>query len=229
MNPSEGWGLPNTYESLYESVYNVLKEEGFEGDIPARIFRRAMRVIDEVVRGSNPDDPSCITYERLRNGLPLCDIWLLLNKLTVFGSAVSFEYASFLLDYYVDNGTVVPVVEEIDGSYYRTYRSGEADPVEFSEFIHNLLKKHQKMYPKHPLSVTAFTKILSAIAVYHPNKVPLDPVFEFHGRVPYMISSDGVVKQLNDAVQYLVRKHVITITQPSLEPVSDQLVLLAQE
>jgi hypothetical protein len=170
-----------------------------------------MRGIDELTEGSSPTSTRP-PYSRLRNGLPLSDIWYTLRELTKDPRIDNYEYMSFLLDFHIDNGAMVPVVECVDGIYYRLYRPGEASPLEFAEIVHWMLVEHDAMFPSQPLNTTYFTKILAAIALYHPRKLPLEPLFEFRGRVAFVITEDKVTEQAQEAVRFLAKKNIIRLT-----------------
>jgi hypothetical protein len=140
------------------------------------------------------------------------------------GRNTPFEEMSFLLDYYIDVGAVVPVVERVQDVYFRTYRRGEADPIEFAQLVNALLKKHEENYPDRPLMKTAFTKILSAMAIYYGHLLPLRPVFEYRGMVPRVVLDDEIETSTEDALEFLHRKGAITFEDPREQgPANGQL------
>ncbi len=192
-------------------VLKKLTEQEYSGAGLQIVFRECMRTLDAHFHGdATPDPGTHPDYRRLRHGLSLYDIWWLASKVCKRESP-RLEELSFLLDFYIDTGAVVPVIEKVDGLYIRTYRRGEADPIEFAHFVHSLLLKHNSIFPNSPLRVTEFTKILSALAIYHPDKTPLVPVFEFRGSVPFFRSEDAISKQLDEALDFLQRKSFIRL------------------
>lgn len=213
---------PVVKAELVQQIIDRLMADG-EVQIPgADAFRAIMRLLDERITHSTGDrEPA---YERLRVGLPLSDIGRIVRTISSDRSSESYEYISFLLDYHIDIGAVVPVIEMIGDTFYRTYRPGEATPLEFAAFVHDALLQHERHFPKTPLTSFTFTKILSALAIYHPGKLPLRPIFERHGSVPYMISDDALAEQMESAVSFLVRKNIIRRHEPPAE--NPQLTLI---
>jgi hypothetical protein len=210
---------------VYE-VLQRLEQDEYSGAEPAHVFRQVMRVLDDIAGANNPPEGVPPDYTRLRKGLPLGDIWLVAREMRRGDQMPSLEQMSFLLDYYVDVGVAVPVVEQMNGLYCRTYRRGEADPIELAELIHSLVKSHNTVvFPGRALTVTRFTKILSALAIYHWDKLPLRPIFEYRGSVPYVVSDDEVTKQVEEATRFLVRKNAIIIEPSRLEDDTGQLQL----
>ena len=204
-----------------------LKKRGYLYGTTQSVIRESMRIIDGQVGADRSCDDRHLSYNRLRDGLPLCDLWRLARTVLRKETAPSFEEMSFLLDYYVDLGVVVPMVERIGAYYVRSYRRGEADAVEFMEVVYNLLKRHGELFPDTPLNITFLKKILGAIAIYHPGRLPIMPMFEYRGTVPFMISDDGIGIELEDAIDFLVRKHVM-VTGSRRQVDENQLRLLEE-
>lgn len=215
--------LPAIVKSaLVNDIIQQLCAEGYEGSPGPDVIRATMRALDSITRPANKHD---LAYARLRIGLPLGDLWQIVRAVSNDRYRDKFEYVSFLLDYHVDIGAVVPVIEQIGDTYYRSYRGGEATPLEFAAFAHDALRWHDRYFPDTPLTLTAFTKMLSALAIFHEGKLPLRPVFEFHGSVPYLVSDDAMGEQVEEAVSFLVRKNVIRREDP---PTDDPQLRLFQ-
>lgn len=212
-------------DNLYSKVVERLVESNYQGAMPSQVIPEVMRIIDEIVGAEEPVGNQYPDYLRLRNGLPLCDLWLILNKICTDVDNISLEQMSFLLDYYVDLGAIVPVVEEFDGVYLRTYRRGEADPVEFAQFIHGLLRRHENIFSDSPLRKRFFSKILAVLGIYHPGKVPIAPMFEFKGTVPFVVWPDKLMQEAEEAIGFLVRKQVIRFEPLPVKEEDDQLLL----
>jgi hypothetical protein len=195
-------------EELVREISKRLQEEGYQVAKASQVFEKAIAIVDKICQGNDPDpNKSFPMYERLRIGLSLCDLWWLCRK-TCPRARISFEEMSFLLDYYVDLGVVVPVVEEIDGIYIRTYRQGEAKPIEFAEFLHGLLVERQS---SKPLGATHFAKILTALAIYFPKQVPFVPTFGLHGGVSNTKNVERIFMDVEDALKFLSRKSIVRI------------------
>jgi hypothetical protein len=195
---------------LAQRIAEKLRQNEYVGESSHIVFREVLRALDGITRGNDPapgeDYPR---YERLRIGLRLCDLWTLLRE-NSDAKGLTLEEMSVMLDYYIDLGAVVPVVEVIDGVYVRTYRRGEADPIELAQLLHGILEEHSEAHPERPLTKTAFAKILSALAIYHGTCLPLVPVFEFRGMVPHIVDADRVEQQTEDALRFLARKQFVT-------------------
>ena len=211
---------------LLEQVRLQLVADGYKGSAAAEVFRQTMRILDDIAKAEDPPSGAYPDYARLRSGLPLMDLWLLARDVCAEGDSLSYEHASFLLDYFVDVGVIVPVIESMSGVYCRTYRQGEADPPSLEETVHALLVLHAKHFPTQRLTTTAFAKILSALAVYHPQRIPLLPVFARRGRVPYVVSSGELTRQEEDAIAFLRRRQIIRIEAAEKNEDGDQLTLL---
>jgi len=119
------------------------------------------------------------------------------------------EELSFLLDYDVDIGVMIPVVTENENLYFRCYRKGEANPLEFSQYMHDLLREHEKVFTGTHLQTTHLTKILAIMAIMHPGYLPLRPSFELYGTVPYIILTDKTEPLFENALYFLYRKGII--------------------
>lgn len=195
-------------EKLVQKVLKILEEERYKRAKVHQVFQEAIRIVDKLYHGNDPDlSETFPSYKRLRKGLSLCDLWWLSCKMCS-GASPSFEEMSFLLDYYVDLGVVVPVVEEINGIYLRTYRQGEAKPIEFAEFLHGLLAERKSL---EPLGVTHFTKILTALAIYFPKQVPFVPTFGLRGGVSNTKNPETIFMDVEDALKFLSRKSIVNI------------------
>lgn len=203
---------------LVNQIAAELTRRRFAGESAPRLFREAFRILGDLTGASDSTSLDRFPdYDRLRRGLALADLCAIVRRCS--SVKISTDYLSFLLDYYIDIGAVVPVVEVINEHIYiRTYRRGEADPIELAQFIHNLLREHSELFPDKPLTKTAFTKILSALAIYHGAKIPLEPVFEFRGVVPFIASEAGVTEQLEDAIEFLDRQGYISLEPLPSEP-----------
>lgn len=194
-------------EKLVQKVFKILVHEGYEGAKAHQVFREAIRIVDDVYHGNEPDlSKRFPSYKRLRKGLSLCDLWWLSCKMCS-GSGPSFEEMSFLLDYYVDSGVVVPVVEEINSVYLRTYRQGESKPIQFAEFLHGLLSERKS---SKPLGATHFTKIITAMAIYFPKQVPFIPTFGLRGGVSNT-NPESIFIDVEDAIKFLSRKSIVKV------------------
>jgi len=210
---------------LVETISQSLLDAGFQGASPSKVFREVFRVLDSIAKGNDPDvSGEMPEYDRLRRGVSLCDLWLLISRHSN-RPGIAIDEMSFLLDYFIDIGAVVPIVENVDGVYIRSYRRGEADPIEMAQVLHGLLKMHEELFPGCPMKKTAFTKILSALAVYHGDLLPLEPVFEFRGMMSY-VRLDGIVgDQFEETVEFLRKKNVIELRQAEPPKDDSQMVL----
>jgi len=174
-------------------------------------------VWDDLTEANDPRQASELAYPRLRTGFSLCDLWWIARELKAVDDASSFTNMSFLLDYYVDLGVIVPVVGMVQDTYWRIYRRGEADPVEYSRFLHGLLKKHEEKWPDSPLDTTIFTKIIAAHAIYHRGSVPVDPFFGRMGTVGYVRQPEVVEQHTLTMLDFLHNKGIIRFDIPKAE------------
>jgi hypothetical protein len=202
-------------------VVDQLKRDGFANRSLSEIFRESFRIIDFAKQGNNPDltgEPQRPKYDRLRDGLPLRDLWwVALNVLPSETRRPSLHEMSVLLDFFIDLGAVVPIIEERNGQFFRSYRRGEADPIEFAELIRGLLLKYEECFPGGALPKTVFTKILAALRVYHPGSVPMEISFDVRGVVPTITSRiDGADLRL-DAVSFLQSNDFIDVAKQAPE------------
>lgn len=197
-------------KELCDFILQNLVDSDYISAKPNQIFRQIMKIIAERVGADKVKDDQFPKYDRLRDGLPLHDLWYLTFQVSNRNSDITLEMMSFLLDYYVDCGAAVPVIEKISNVYLRTYRNGEADPVEFCEFIHGLLKRHEDLFPGRALRRRHFAKIIAALSIYHPGKLPIEPMFEFKGIVPYIVGRDKIEYETENAINFLHRKKIVT-------------------
>ena len=199
---------------LVKEVVEKLRKRKYECCPVTVLIRESLRILDKIVEANDPKDIHMTDYSRLRTGFSLCDLWWIAQEICTDDDKPQYEEMSFLLDYYVDLGVIVPVVGLVDKSYCRVYRRGEADPIEYARFIHQLLKEHDKVYPTSPLTTTWLTKILAAQSIYHIGIVPLDPVFDFMGTVPYWNNPQVVEKHTITALEFLYNMGAITYEDP---------------
>ena len=195
--------------SLCKPIISKLKSDGFANEHPQRVLRETIRILDDSVKGNNPDAQEPYPeYSRLRMGLTLCDLWWIVSRISP-RQGTSLEELSFLLDYDVDIGVMIPVVTENENLYFRCYRKGEANPLEFSQYMHDLLREHEKVFTGTHLQTTHLTKILAIMAIMHPGYLPLRPSFELYGTVPYIILTDKTEPLFENALYFLYRKGII--------------------
>ena len=211
--------------SLAEYVLTELVAGGYEGAPVTNLVREALKIVDRQVEADDPSNPPRKDYARLRTGLSLCDLWWIARKLCAIPEKPSFAAMSFLLDYYIDLGVIVPVVTKVRSLYCRVYRRGEADPVEYAQLVHQLLIEHEEAHPNSSLDTTFFTKIMAAQAIYHPGLVPLEPVFDLYGAVPYVALPEAVERQTMRALEFLRDKGVIHLVTPDDAKDDQQLPL----
>ncbi len=200
---------------LCSDIVKELKKQGYSNRHPQPVLREIMLILDKIYRANDPEPKEDYPdYRRLRHGLVLSDLWWIVSKISP-DRGVDLEEISFLLDYDVDTGVMVPVVSEQEGRYFRCYRRGEASPTEFAQFINKMLHEHTNLFPENRLQTTHFTKILATMAVSHPGKMPLLPVFKLRGNVPYVISTEKTESIFEDAIGFLFRKGYIVFEKPT--------------
>jgi hypothetical protein len=118
------------------------------------------------------------SHKHLRDGFTAETLFDLLEDVD---SNLNRTQFSALLDFMIEKGIIVPVVNEQESIYQRVYRRGEYKEAELRDTVYRLLKDYQNHSESPYLSAIVLEKVLCAIAIFLPDMFPLHLVFGSFG------------------------------------------------